>query len=389
MRGVQDLVKKRAELHAAVESSRCASEVLKTIKLVESRLPTSYGDMALLRRTEIFAEIKKNARSIEEGPFTKAQAVRSLLNKVESFNPVLLANQAWQQSLIQEDDRIGFFNKNQGKSAVSSKKIYFLVVESMIYLEKFDIIRTNLSNCIVDFVQSGSVSYESGCLIRSDGQTAAKTLESLFQFMCHLHSQSITFTGDQTVNLEDYIADSILRPSIPLESEEDDAVFDDVKKLFELAMKISPYFKKIPKMAQNLSSDLAEKSSARLLARYRRILSTGDFMSTITPSSQKRYLSHKSPTQSTAKLSLTTQLKVQNPDSPISPFCAQGWLIMLKNPNLALRIIQLYKVFVYNRFTLQLAEKMELVNILSNDIDWFTGCLARLHLQKENGCFYT
>ena len=154
-------------------------------------------------------------------------------------------------------------------------------------------------------------------------------------------------------------------------------------------MKISPNFKKIPKMAQNLSSDLTEKSSARLLARYRRILSTGDFMSTITPSSQKRYLSHKSPTQSSAKLSLTTQLKIQNPDSPISPFCAQGWLIMLKNPNLALRIIQLYKVFVYNRFSLQLAEKMEFVNILSNDIDWFTGCLARLHLQKENGCFYT
>ena len=117
MRGVQDLVKKRAELHAAVESSRCASEVLKTIKLVESQLPTSYGDMALLRRTEIFAEIKKNARTIEEGPFTKAQAVKSLLNKVESFNPVLLANQAWQQSLIQEDDRIGFFNKNQGKKS--------------------------------------------------------------------------------------------------------------------------------------------------------------------------------------------------------------------------------------------------------------------------------
>ena len=115
MRGVQDLVKKRAELHAAVESSRCASEVLKTIKLVESRLPTSYGDMALLERTKIFAEIKKDAKTIEEGPFTKARPVRSLINKVESFNPVLLANQAWQQSLIQEDDRVGFYNKNQGK----------------------------------------------------------------------------------------------------------------------------------------------------------------------------------------------------------------------------------------------------------------------------------
>jgi len=257
-------------------------------------------------------------------------------------------------------------------------------VESMIYLDKFDILRSNLSNCIVDFVQSGPVSYESGCLRRSDGQSAAKTLESLCQFMSHLHSQSITFSGDQTDKLENYIADSILRPSIPLEIEEDDEAFADVKKLFQLSLKISPNFKKIPKMAQNLSSDLAEKSSARLLTRYRRILSTDDFMSTITPSSQKRYLSHKSPKQTSVKLSLTTQLKVQNPESPISPFCAQGWLIMLKNPNLALRIIQLYKVYVYNRFSPQLAENMEFVNILSNDIDWFVGCLARLHLAKSS-----
>ncbi|CBY37350.1 unnamed protein product [Oikopleura dioica] len=332
--------------------------------------------MALLERTKVFAEIKKYARTIEDGPFTNARAVRSLINKVESFNPVLLANQSWQQSLIQQDDRIGFFNKDQ-------------VVESMIYLGKFDILRTNLSDCIVDFVQSRSVIYESGCLIRSDSQTSTKTLESLSQFISHLHSQSITFSRDQTDKLENYIIDSILRPSIPLESEEDDEAFVDVKKLFELSLKISPDFKKIPEMVQNLSSALSEKSSARLLARYRRILSTGDLMSTIAPSSQKRYLSHKSTSQSSTKLSLTSQLKVQNPDSPISSFCAQGWLIMLKNPNMASRIIQLYKVFVFNRFSGQLAENLEFVNILSNDIDWFAGCLARLHLVKEIGCFYT
>ncbi len=118
MRGVQDLVKKQAALNAAAESSRSASEVLKTIKLVESQIPTVYADMALLERTKVFAEIKKYARTIEDGPFTNARAVRSLINKVESFNPVLLANQSWQQSLIQQDDRIGFFNKDQGEKRI-------------------------------------------------------------------------------------------------------------------------------------------------------------------------------------------------------------------------------------------------------------------------------
>lgn len=259
----------------------------------------------------------------------------------------------------------------------------FLVVESMRYLEKFDVLLQNLSNSVVDFVQSGPISYDSGCLLRSDEESPSKKLVSLSRYMSHLHSQSITFSEGQTEKLENYILDSILRPSIPLESEKDDEAFVEVKKLFELSQKISPNFKKIAEMVQNLSSALAEKSSARLLARYRRILSAGDFMSTVTPSTQKRYLSHTSSSHSSALLSLSTQLKIQNPESPISPFCAQGWLIMLKSPNLAQRIIQLYKVYVLNRFSVQLTENLEFVNVLSNDIDWFTGCLARLNLAKE------
>lgn len=115
MRGVEDLVKKREELELKAESSRRACEVLKTIKMVESRLPASYGDMTLLEKTKIFADIKKCTKVVEDGNFTKARIVQTFLSKVESLNPIILANQAWQQSLIQKEDRIGFFNKNQGE----------------------------------------------------------------------------------------------------------------------------------------------------------------------------------------------------------------------------------------------------------------------------------
>ena len=115
MRGVEDLLKKRDELELKAEASQCACEVLKTIKMVESRLPASYGDTTLLEKTKIFADIKKFTKAIEDGNFIKARVVQTFLSKVESLNPIILANQAWQQSLIQEEDRIGFFNKNQGK----------------------------------------------------------------------------------------------------------------------------------------------------------------------------------------------------------------------------------------------------------------------------------
>ena len=258
----------------------------------------------------------------------------------------------------------------------------------MLHLEKLDTLLLNLSNSIVDFIQSGPISFEDGFIKRSENECFSGKLNSLSKFMLHLQSQSISFSEDQTLKLENYIVDSILRPSIPLESDEDDESFAEVRELFELSLKISSNFKKIPAMVQNLSNALTEKSSSRLLARYRRILSTGDFMSTVTPSSQKRYLSHKSSNKPSKTLSLSTSLKLQNPESPISTFCAQGWLIMLKSPNVSPRIIQLYKVFVLNRFSVQLAENMEYVNVLSNDIDWFIGCLARLQLAKETVFFF-